>query len=521
MSDTPETSLPILGPQRAARPHPLGKDIRLRIHLDGCKGLPQPKTPFKSSAPRKLEIAMYYCSSKEIDAHLYSSKAYEGTGCHQGTVKWDETLYITCVEHSLVHITLYVEEYGVMCECVYTAGDLLQVSSVSLMPTSWAQLRYNPIQECTLFISASAVPANGEEENGEVDDESSLVSERDDASSGLQLMAASWDVALRGLASFGGAVSRANIATTGRNVFTAQYWTYKAYQACSTRQSNDPQIDSLLKSLMTAVNTCVQVQSTRVLQRKDCIEQIFGQLYELAALMDELAQEIPPGVPNAYREEELARLVLILVTPDPPTGVNSTSTGGDWTALYGTIAKDALLFTLEGIVQSSDAFPPLKSAASGLLFFAASADMASNNKKHIRDIHKRVNSLATSLRSGAEEGSMLTPAHQKAIAALATDISSLKEELEVIVTERKNHLRRFFSAKRHREDLQDIVWQLDNARSNYATAVATLNATTNAQVLAYVRPMAVVMGINPVYAPGTRPVDAASFPFGSSRIEEV
>ncbi|VDB88450.1 unnamed protein product [Peniophora sp. CBMAI 1063] len=355
----------------------------------------------------------------------------------------------------------------------------------------------------------------------ELGNESRGVFKRDDVPVGFQVAAASWDLAFRGISSFGGAIIQANIALTAEDIYTAQRHTYTAYQTCSSRQSNDPQVDSLLKTLTTAMNACVQIQATHVLHRKDCVEQILDQLWWLASVIDDLAQNSVPIFLNEYREQELARLVVILVTPDPSTGVNSASTCADSTTVYSTIAKDALLFTLEGIVQSSDAFPPLKSAASGLLFFATSADMASCNKKHIRDIHKRVNSLAASLRSGAEEGSMLTTAHQKAISTLAADISSLKEELEAIVNERKNRLRRFFSAKRHREELQDIVWQLDNARSNYTTAVATLNATTNAQVLAYVRPMAFVMGINPIYAPGTRPVDAASFPFGPSRFDEV
>ena len=48
-----------------------------------------------------------------------------------------------------------------------------------------------------------------------------------------------------------------------------------------------------------------------------------------------------------------------------------------------------------------------------------------------------------------------------------SDISSLREELEGIVNERKNRFRRFFSAKRHRNELQDVVNQLEMARSNY------------------------------------------------------
>ena len=77
-----------------------------------------------------------------------------------------------------------------------------------------------------------------------------------------------------------------------------------------------------------------------------------------------------------YEEKELARLVLILVTPDPPTRANNTSIGSTYHAICGTITKDVLLLLLEGIVQSSDAFPPLKSTASGLLFLATCADVS-------------------------------------------------------------------------------------------------------------------------------------------------
>ena len=76
-----------------------------------------------------------------------------------------------------------------------------------------------------------------------------------------------------------------------------------------------------------------------------------------------------------FREGELARLIVILVTPDPPTSSSGTPFGS-LHEVPGTIAKDALLLVLEGIVQASDAFPPLKSAASGLLFFATCADVS-------------------------------------------------------------------------------------------------------------------------------------------------
>ena len=45
--------------------------------------------------------------------------------------------------------------------------------------------------------------------------------------------------------------------------------------------------------------------------------------------------------------------------------------------------------------------------------------MASGNKKQIRDIYKRIDGLATSLKRGAAKDSPITPEHEAAIAVLA------------------------------------------------------------------------------------------------------
>ncbi|KZV68429.1 hypothetical protein PENSPDRAFT_18621 [Peniophora sp. CONT] len=220
-------------------------------------------------------------------------------------------------------------------------------------------------------------------------------------------------------------------------------------------------------------------------------------------------------------EAELARLTLILITPAPTIGASSTSASSTRHAISGTITKDALLFVLEAIVQSSDAFGPLKSAASGLLYFVTSAEMASSNKKQVRNIYRRIDSLSASLKRGAQNGDLLSPAHQDALAALAHDIAVLNEDLQDIINERKSRFKRYCSAKRHRAELQDVLWQLDNARANYTTAIATLNATTNTQVLAHVKALTLVMGVQPVPMLGTRRADAVTLPPRMSSIEEV
>ena len=94
--------------------------------------------------------------------------------------------------------------------------------------------------------------------------------------------------------------------------------------------------------------------------------------------------------------------------------------------------------------------------------------MASSNKKQIRDVYRRIDALATSLKCGVQDGDMLSPEHQKAITALArcvrlrrsfcytliltplSDVKIIEEDLGYILQERKNRFKRFFSAKRHR-----------------------------------------------------------------------
>ena len=52
-------------------------------------------------------------------------------------------------------------------------------------------------------------------------------------------------------------------------------------------------------------------------------------------------------------------------------------------------------------------------------------------------------------------------------------------------------------------------------------AMATLHGTTIADVHGHVKAIMLVLEASPVYAPGTRRADIASFSFDASRIEEV
>ena len=79
---------------------------------------------------------------------------------------------------------------------------------------------------------------------------------------------------------------------------------------------------------------------------------------------------------NRYREGELARLVWILITPDPTDGARSTSASANGHRYVKDLAKDTLICALDALAQSSDACSPLKSVAGGLVFFATLADVS-------------------------------------------------------------------------------------------------------------------------------------------------
>ncbi|KZV69412.1 hypothetical protein PENSPDRAFT_686392 [Peniophora sp. CONT] len=294
---------------------------------------------------------------------------------------------------------------------------------------------------------------------------------------------------------------------------------YDVYQRDLDSLVYCPQIDVLIGSMVATMDAILQVATTYMPQRLEYVQQI---LFHLVVVSTVVIFCLDKGQePADCYNPELARLTWLVVTPDPTTGAGSASTNATRHNIAGAIAKDAVLFALEAIVQSTDVFPPLKSAASGLLFFATYADMASSNKRQVRETYKRIEGLATALQRGTRECSRFTPEHREAIDALSVDIAALNKELENIVGERKSRLRRFFAAKRHREELRDVVTQLEAARMDYLMAVATLNATTIADVYGHIKAITLVSNANPAPAPGTHCMNADSSPYSTSRIEEV
>ncbi|KZV68387.1 hypothetical protein PENSPDRAFT_687262 [Peniophora sp. CONT] len=283
-------------------------------------------------------------------------------------------------------------------------------------------------------------------------------------------------------------------------VFTRGYWIlwelYDAYRRCMGMglQAYLPKIGALPTFLMTTIDAILasnrlRMSSAHMLDTKAVVTAVFDQIWYSANLIinymfDEenhlsvghryFSNERKYGPRGADIEKvvanhgvEFARLTWIIVAPNPTSGTRVTSTY-DGPPVSGTLAKDMLLFTLEAVVHSGDAFPPLKSAANGLLFFATCAEMATSNKKQIRSIYKRIDILASCLERGCRtDGSPLSPVHQDAVSTLAKDIAAINEDLGKIALKRKSHFARYLCAKRHRHELRDILVQFEMAQTNY------------------------------------------------------
>ncbi|KZV68418.1 hypothetical protein PENSPDRAFT_653231 [Peniophora sp. CONT] len=517
-----DTSGPVFGPQiaRAKLPHPLGKKIRLRVDLDGARGLPQMNTSSEGPEIRlSYSVELYSISHNGAYAHEESSTAEEGAKSLRGTVQWNEVLYLECFQLSFVDICVSSPNNDLLLATCVEVGELLKKSELSLRAFGF------DIIECTLCLSTSQVLDDIDEEDCDTHLSSNTRALNDDLHVGPKARhnaptaetPKSLHTILCQLSSLAQAVDRLKVSVLVSQVYWIQYYTYATYDRSLNSKSSHPRANLLITSMVSTMNVILPVASTYLQQRVECAAGVLEELYRAAWIMFDLVKDGKSNVEYWSPEAELSRLTLIIVTPNPTIGAGSTSASSS----RGTITKDALLFVLEAIVQSSNAFRPLKSAASELLYFATSAEMASSNKKQVRDIYKRIDGLAAALQRGTLKGGPLTPEHQEAIRTLAEDIAVLNDELNEIIAERKSRFKRFFAAKRHRNELQDVVTQLDNTRMNYMMAMATLNATTIADVHGHVRAITLVLNARPVLAPGARRADAVEMPFSASRIEEV
>ncbi|KZV62028.1 hypothetical protein PENSPDRAFT_758998 [Peniophora sp. CONT] len=139
------------------------------------------------------------------------------------------------------------------------------------------------------------------------------------------------------------------------------------------------------------------------------------------------------------------------------------------------LTKDALLLVLEALVQSADAFPPLKSVVGGLLFFVTQVEMVSSNKEDVQRIYAQIDAMAASLVAAIPDATELSPAAKHAIRALADDVQAVCVDMRTIARQRR--LVRFLRAKRNRAQLQGLLKQLEDSNVFFTRTVLTAPAT--------------------------------------------
>ncbi|VDC04905.1 unnamed protein product [Peniophora sp. CBMAI 1063] len=490
---TEESSSDVFGPREEVG-RPLGREIRLRVDVEGVNGLPVKTAVPQHDDARRLYLVSFYTVTDKGPSDIGTSGAYEGSGSLQGTVQWNETLYIRCLEMSYIRICLDRFDTGdrdvatTIYETCMPAMDFVSAGPPMLLNGPGPD--HN---SCNMFLSVTRFVPEGEEETCDLST-SCLHGKHARRHVDPTALSGVWGAAFRQMSILLEIASQFKVTSALGN--PSQSFLYEAYQAHHNDTEGIRQLDEYAGKAFACMQGFTDVMRRPVARSREQIKKdyTYRVMYEVYFGLRQMHDAHWPSLHHGY-EAESARLAWIIVTPDP-----SAAPTGD----PATIAKDALLLVLDAIVQSSDAFPPLKSAASGLLFFATCADMACGNKKQIRDMYKRIQGLAASLKRGTKQGGPITPEHQDAIEVLATDIESLKGDLEGIISERKSRFKRFFSAKRHRAELKDVVEQLETAKSNYTTALATLNAVTIAEVNSDVRAIALVLNARGVYMPGTR-----------------
>ncbi|VDB96264.1 unnamed protein product [Peniophora sp. CBMAI 1063] len=133
------------------------------------------------------------------------------------------------------------------------------------------------------------------------------------------------------------------------------------------------------------------------------------------------------------------------------------------------IAKDTLLFGLQVLAESADAFPPLKSLVGGLLSIAGQVELLGSNKSQINEIYAELDAFTTTLARGIPDTN--TPS-----AALKSACQSLAQEVEAICTSmnsiaRQRLYRSFLRAKGHSRELQSLARRLNLAHNAFRTTL--------------------------------------------------
>ncbi|VDB96262.1 unnamed protein product [Peniophora sp. CBMAI 1063] len=137
----------------------------------------------------------------------------------------------------------------------------------------------------------------------------------------------------------------------------------------------------------------------------------------------------------------------------------------------GEVTKDTVLFILDGLVQSADACPPLKSTVGALSFLVNHVELVSGNKAQIGEIYAHIHAIVASLADAIPDPTSISPALEASLRTLANVVHAVCVDMEAIG--RQRWVLRFIRAKSHNEELEALMKRLERASDAFARTILT------------------------------------------------
>ncbi|KAI0319549.1 hypothetical protein OF83DRAFT_1082190 [Amylostereum chailletii] len=132
------------------------------------------------------------------------------------------------------------------------------------------------------------------------------------------------------------------------------------------------------------------------------------------------------------------------------------------------LTSDTLLCGLEALKESSDAFPPLKSAVCGIMFIVNHAKKSKANKAAVEGIYRRIDEIQDSLVRAVPDVGDLSPAQQRAIEAFDGAVQLVCKEMESMF--KQGRLSRFVRAGKHNDKLGEFARRLGDADATFTSS---------------------------------------------------
>ncbi|KAJ7055363.1 hypothetical protein C8F01DRAFT_1234776 [Mycena amicta] len=135
----------------------------------------------------------------------------------------------------------------------------------------------------------------------------------------------------------------------------------------------------------------------------------------------------------------------------------------------GTL-PDILWTSLTALKESSDAFPPLKSAVGGVVALCNIAERAKHSKSDARDIAFRTKEVLDLVAEAVPDPTVISPPMLKSIQRFTVLLEEIRRRLEPIV--RASSVSRIVRLNRNERTLAGIKAQLDDAYRDFVAASA-------------------------------------------------